>query len=188
MPPVTASPKDEPGKNIWKIQAIGDEGTPYEDFYKAIQHGCCGIENTITYYSLRSGKKVYSSSTDYENALLKIEVPNASKRYVAFSTISQWSGTSVGQIQFGDGENIRQKVTIKQTLDNRPPELALRIAGEPDSQYAQLWSSNGDHSSKAVSGVTVVLRFDSSEVLIPIENDRLAVHKAKVPEGYTVGD
>jgi hypothetical protein len=185
----TASRKDEPGKNLWKLQAAGDEGAPISDFYKVIQHGCCGDENTMTYFSLRSGKKVYFSSSDDENALLTIEVPNTpTKRYVAFSMSNPKAGTPAGRLQFGDDENVRQVVTVQQPIRNRPPELVLRIAGKPDSQYVQLWSGNGDRSSKAVSGVTVVLKFDAAEVLIPLENDRLAVQKAKTPKGYTVNE
>jgi hypothetical protein len=186
---VTASSKNEPNKELWKIQSTGDEGNPWYDFYKVIQHGCCGAENTMTYFSLRSGKKVYSASSDDENALLKIEVPNThTKRYVAFSYFYSKSGTPVGRLQFGDGEFVQQMVAIKQPSYDRPPDVSLRMTGKPDSQYAQLWSGNGDRSSKAVSGVTVVLKFDSAEILIPIENDRLVVQKAKTPKGYTINE
>jgi len=178
---VTAWRKDAPTVVMWKLKAAGDEGKPTDAFYEITQFGCCGGWDDKTYFALRTGQNVYNSA---ENGLLKIEVPNTqTKRYVAYTYPA--SRKAIGLLQFGDAEKLLQKVTIGEPQVEQPPTIALRLSGQPDSQSVTLWSHKGDKSAKAVSGVSVVLTYDSREVVVPIENDRFAVQSAKAPKGYT---
>lgn len=184
---VIAWPKDKPDKVLWNLKAAGSEGRPLDDFYEITWFGCCGDWNEKSYFSLRTGKKVFSSSTDDENALLEVQVPNTrTKRYITYRYLT---AEKLGQVQFGDSETVRQTVTIKESAVGRPPSLSLRVAGKPDSKSVSLWAHDADKSSGAVSGVSVVLGFESGErqveVVLPIENDRIAVQKARLPKGFS---
>lgn len=152
------------------------------------QFGTSAGPDDRIYYSLRSGKKVYLSTSDEKDDLPKIEVPNTRiSRYIAYGYPRP--ANQRGLLQFGDKESVHQKITIHEPVIGRPPIVALRIAGKEDSQFAELWQHDGDTSSRAVSGVSVVLRFeDEGEIVIPVENDRLVIGKARLPKGFTLGE
>jgi hypothetical protein len=188
---VVAWRKDTPGTTLWTLKAAGSEGKPLNDFYEVTWFGCCGGWNEKSYFSLRTGKKVFSSSTDDENALLEIDVPNTrTKRYLTYKYVN--SGKQIGQLQFGDSEAVFQTVSIKEPSKGRPPTITLRVAGKPDSTSISLWPNDGDKSGKAVSGVSVVLVYEvgdrHEEVVIPIENDRMSLQKARLPKGYELAN
>ncbi len=90
MVSVIAWPKDNPGKALWTLKAAGSEGKPLDEFYEVTWFGCCGDWNEKSYFSLRTGKKVFSSSTDEENALLEIDVPK--ETLIKFSGFHSYSG------------------------------------------------------------------------------------------------
>ena len=182
---VLAWRRDKPEVILWKAKLHADVGKAHEDFYETTLYGCCGDPDRKTYLSLASGNSIFESC-EYEP--LKVEIPNTrTERYITYSCTTGGNNARdphFGRLQYSDGSRVLETVTIREPSFHQPPETSLRTPKQADSKAIQLWAHNGDQSGKGASGFSVVLRFEEGELVIPVENDRLDIHKAVLPSGF----
>lgn len=182
-----------PQNKLWTIEQSGDAGEVADRFYKVTKYGCCANISTDVYFSLGSGKKLYTTNT----GLFEIVVPSTSvtlARYVAFHspdaivppTEPQSAGTQAGVIQYGSETSVLQKVILRFKGDIGPPRVRMLYKEKlVESQPLMLSGADKKNDKTSLSDFSVVLLFhDLRKVIIPVKNDQLLISAATVPQGY----
>jgi len=204
---VTARPAARPGAAaVWTIRHAGDEGGVWygddlggEVMYRVTQYGCCGAENLDTWYSLRTGHRLFGA----DHPLLYIEVEHVATGYLALHSAMAADGgpggetdrTQVARISFGGPGRVMQDVVIRgPSNDFSVPRFEL-VARGPGGRVKRGRRLNINDEIGA--GWTVMVALDveavgaenpppKAEILIPLENGRLAVDKARVPAPFRI--
>jgi hypothetical protein len=204
---VTARPAARPAAApVWTIRHAGDEGEVWygedlggEEMYRITQYGCCGAENLATYYSLRTGHRLFAA----DHPLLYIEVERVATGYVALHGAMAADGgpggetdrAQVARISFGGPGRVMQDVVIRgPSNDFYVPRFEL-VARGPAGQVKRGRRLNINDEIRA--GWTVLIALDvegmgaenpppKAEILIPLENGRMAVDKARVPAPFRI--
>lgn len=205
---VTARPAARPSAAAaWTIRHAGDEGGVWfgedlggEEMYRIVQHGCCGAENLGTYYSLRTGHRLFGA----DHPLLYIDVARVATGYLALHSAMAADGgpggdtdrTQVARISFGGPGRVMQDVVIRgPSNDFHVPRFEL-VARGPGGQVKRGRRLNIDSGIAAGWTVNVAVEIEgmgtanpppTAEILIPLENGRMAVEKARVPAPFRVG-
>lgn len=191
----------KPTQKAWTIKAEANVAEAAEPFYRATKYGCCAALNTMTWYNLFTGQKVFTST----NNLVKISVPNtggdALDRFVAFHSNMAASETPemktgkddvLGVLQYGTNKRVTHRIVLrtsdKETFDLGPPDVG--VTHQKDTQFAQdavqrevpLWAYDGKKSTTSLSDFTVILKWeDNVQITIPFKNDAPVLSEAKVP-------
>ncbi|HEU4560170.1 MAG TPA: hypothetical protein VFS20_20130 [Longimicrobium sp.] len=203
---VAARPAQRPAVPVWRIRQAGDEGGMWwgedlggEVMYRVVQHGCCGAENLSTFYSLRTGHRLFSA----DRPLLYIEVERIGTGYLALHSAMAAGGgpggendrTQVARISFGGPGRVMQDVVIRGPSNEwYVPRFEL-VARGPGGRVKRGRLLNINDEIGAGWSVVVAVELESmgtedpppkAEILIPLENGRLAIHNARVPAGFRV--
>lgn len=204
---VTARPADHPSAApAWTIRHAGDEGGVWygedlggEEMYRIVQYGCCGAENLATYYSLRTGHRLFAA----DHPLLYIEVERVATGYVALHGAMAADGgpggevdrTQVARISFGGPGRVMQDVVIRgPSNDFYVPRFEL-VARGPGGQVKRGRRLNINDEIRADWAVTIAVEIapvsgesppPNAEILIPLENGRMAVDRARVPAPFRI--
>lgn len=108
---------------LYRITGRGVSGSAMGNLYRMMSRGCCGSEDLGTYFSLLTGRALFSSNL----TPVRIELANTSQvRYLAFhDTFSalhpveaERDSTVIGVLQYGD--------------DRRPARRLLVLADRPE--------------------------------------------------------
>lgn len=181
---------DKPDSVAWKVHGDGEEGTYLGEFYATTKYGSGGGWNTVTYFSLPDGGRVYTSSQDEGRAFIpvEIEVPNAgTHRYV---TVHEGkTDKSPWVLEYGDAHNVMSRILIRVPQFTGPPAIALRGKKSPDPnnrnlRHFRLWDTEKIALPASVSGISIVLNFQPELVVIPVENDAPDLTRATVAKGF----
>lgn len=189
---------------VWSIRQAGDEGGVWwgedlggEAMYRVVRYGCCGAETLSTFYSLRTGHKLFSA----DHPLLYIEVERVATGYLALHSAMAADGgpggetdrTQVARISFGGPGRVMQDVLIRGPSNEwYAPRFEL-VARGPGGRVKRGRLLNINDEIGAGWSVVVAVGLESmgtanppprAEILIPLENGRLAIHDARVPAGF----
>ncbi|HET7232000.1 MAG TPA: hypothetical protein VFJ16_18485 [Longimicrobium sp.] len=204
---VSARPAARPAAApVWAIRHAGDEGGVWfgddlggEEMYRIVQYGCCGAESLSTYYSLRTGHRLFAA----DHPLLYIEVERVATGYLALHGAMAADGgpggdadkTQVARISFGGPGRVMQDVVIRGPNNEfYVPRFEL-VARGPGGQVKRGNRLNIDSGIGAGWTVNVAVEIapvsgerppPNAEVLIPLENGRMAVEKARVPAPFRI--
>ena len=205
---VVARPAERPNAApVWRIRQPGDEGGTWwgeelggEEMYRVVRHGCCGAENLSTFYSLRTGRRLFSA----DRPLLYIEVERVGTGYLALHSAMAADGgpggeadrTQVARISFGGPGRVMQDMVIRgPSNDFCVPRFEL-VARGPGGRVKRGRLLNINDEIGAGWSVVVAVELENmsgtgnpppkAEILIPLENGRLAPEKARVPAGWRV--
>ncbi|HEX9940088.1 MAG TPA: hypothetical protein VGB15_23330 [Longimicrobium sp.] len=204
---VAARPAERPTATpVWRIRAPGDEGGVWhdgdlggEEMYRVVRYGCCGAQNLSTFYSLRTGHRLFAA----DRPLLYIEVERIGTGYLALHSGMAADGgpggerdrTQVARISFGGPGRVMQDVVIRgPSHEFYVPRFEL-VARGPGGRIKR--GNRLDINDEIGAGWTVVVAVGlegmgaadpppRAEILIPLENGRLAPEKARVPAGWRV--
>lgn len=184
-----------PQNKLWTIEQSGDAGEVADRFYRVTKYGCCASIATDVYFSLLSGRKLYTTNT----GLFEIVVPNTSidmTRYVAFHAPDailppdepQSAESQAGVIQYGSEKSVLQKVILRHKGDIGSPRVQMLYKEKlVESEPLMLWGADKKPDKTSLSDFSVVLLFyDLRKVIIPVKNDQLLLSAAIVPQGYVL--
>ncbi|HYH80278.1 MAG TPA: hypothetical protein VEX86_10785 [Longimicrobium sp.] len=203
---VVARPAERPAaRPAWTIRQAGDEGGPWygeelggEEMYRVLRYGCCGAENLSTYYSLRTGHRLFSA----DKPLLYIEVRGIASGYAALHGANAADGgpgggtdrTQVAIVSFGGPGRVLQHLLIRGPSNEFAASRFELVARGPAGQVKRGRRLDINDELGAGWSVTVALELQAMsgsgparEILIPLENGRLAVEKARVPAPFRIG-
>lgn len=204
---VTARPAARPtAAAVWTVRHAGDEGGVWygddlggEEMYRITQYGCCGAESLGTYYSLRTGHRLFGA----DHPLLYIDVERVATGYLALHSAMAADGgpggeadrTQVARISFGGPGRVMQDLVIRgPSNDFYVPRFEL-VARGPAGQVKRGRHLGIDDEIRAGWTVNVAVEIEAmgtenpppkAEILIPLENGRLAVEKARVPAPFRI--
>jgi hypothetical protein len=201
---VVARPAMRPGAApAWTIRQRGEIGAvaddyPGEPLYRITEYGCCGSENLDTYYSLVTGRALFTA----DNPLLFIDAEPFGTGLVAIH-----DGAAAGSIP-GATENDRTLIALIAFGNTRTPGQHVQLRGPsgdfsvfrqelvargPNGQVKRGSTLGINDELTAAWSVSVVLELESitsadttARIEIPIEGGRLAPAKARVPAGFRV--
>jgi len=202
---VVARPAERPAAAaVWTVRQAGDEGGVWygddlggEEMYRVVRYGCCGAENLSTYYSLRTGHRLFSA----DQPLLYIDVRGFASGYVALHSAMAADGgpggeadrTQVAVVSFGGPGRVLQHVVIRGPSNEFSAAKFELVARGPGGQVKRGRRLNIDSEIRAGWTVMVALQLAGisentarGEILIPLENGRLAPEKARVPAPFQI--
>jgi hypothetical protein len=202
---VIARPAERPAAAaMWTVRQAGDEGGVWygddlggEEMYRVVRFGCCGAENLSTYYSLRTGHRLFSA----DQPLLYVDVRGFATGYVALHSAMAADGgpggeadrTQVAVVSFGGPGRVLQHVVIRGPSNEFSAARFELVARGPGGQVKRSRRLNID--SEIGTGWTVAAALQlagmsenaiTREILIPIESGRLAPEKARVPAPFRI--
>lgn len=185
-----------PSKPIWTISHEGDVGTIEEPFYKVTRYGCCAALNTDIYFNLRTGRKVFYSTTE----MAKVHVPNTGEAFNRFFSFRSLSGSIplpefekdhrvVGVIEYGSETEVLSRVVVRLKTgeaNDLNAQLRLTYQGKPvKERILDLWHADGKKEKASLSKFSIVLDLDENEIItIPMANDLPDLAHATVPAKY----
>ncbi|HKP74582.1 MAG TPA: hypothetical protein VJT67_03520, partial [Longimicrobiaceae bacterium] len=200
---VVARPARNPAAQpLWTIRRRGEAGGvadefPGEPMYRLTEYGCCGSENLDTYYSLATGRRLFTA----DHPLLFIDAAPFGTGLVAVHDVfasdpppgAANERTLIAAVSFGGTREPGQRVLLRgPTSDYRVFAMEL-VARGPNGQVKRGQNLGINDELTAAWSVAVVLELEAvtgeggtARVEIPIENGRLAVAKARVPAGFRV--
>lgn len=202
---VTARPAERPAAAaVWTVRQAGDEGGVWygddlggEEMYRVLRYGCCGAENLSTYYSLRTGHRLFSA----DQPLLYIDVRGFASGYVALHSAMAADGgpggetdrTQVAVVSFGGPGRVLQHAVIRGPSNQFSAARFELVARSPGGQVKR--GRRLDINSEIRAGWTVMVALQLAgmsenavqrEILIPLEGGRLAPEKARVPAPFRI--
>jgi hypothetical protein len=164
------------GRALWTIDQAGDgAGFEANDLYWVNLPACCATLPTRRYFSLRTGRPLFSATSGVQ------QLAGEPFRRVAFLSASgaaqlpafRGARDVIGALQLVEGETVRQTLLFRSTdplLEMESPEVGVAI--------------------RAVRGRaenTVWVRFsDGREARIPVDARGFALAQAQLPAGVTV--
>ena len=196
-------------KRLWRFEGQGQYGEVQGDLYKISNLGCCDAPSTYTYFSLRDGRKLYSSHIS--NDLLEILLPSRYypkygtadmiDRYVSYREDASYDSKGnanglVGVLQFGSASNIIREVEIRTDLKEfvSLPEGMTIFYNNKRYSYSggrpiEPWRIPGavDKNSPTPADFVVSLLFtDGTELKLPIQNDEINLKNVEAPDRFTI--
>ena len=174
----------------FRIVGRGVEGTPIGNLYRMVSHGCCGSRDLATYFSLITGKTLFTSSVPPRAIELS---PSKLVRYFGFH--DSYSATSpvesradsaiVGVLEYGNDRAPAKRILVTGLAPDglAAATLVLTRDGQPveDSSIVLMGSEFSG------IGVRVELVSPSSNrtewLEIPVENDLLRIDRARTSPG-----
>jgi len=161
----------------WTLQARGNEGDVRDRFYRAIEWGCCDVQDVYSYYDILDGKKLYVTNSD----LLEVwfgEGP-LNCRYIGFWYSGLDKKSQYPQLQYGTDKEVLQRFSLVSPAGYyEAPQVFLSVGKELDKSLNLI----GEPRS-----FSIVLKYpDGKQVLIPVESDAIRPEKAKLPKGFTL--
>lgn len=204
---VTARPAARPSSRpVWTIRQAGNDGGVWwgddmggEEMYRVVRYGCCGAENLSTYYSLRTGHRLFSA----DQPLLYIEVTNVGTGYLALHTPMAADGgpggesdrTQVAVLSFGGPGRVMQNLLVRGTSNEYSVsrfELVARGPGgrvkrgrwlDINAEIGAGWSVAAELTLEGMGESTANTKAD---IQVPIENGRLVPEKARIPAPFRI--
>jgi hypothetical protein len=201
---VVARPAARPGaRPAWTIRHRGSVGGVMDEFtgeatYRITEYGCCGSENVDSYFSLATGRLLFTA----DHPLLFIDAEPFGTGMVAVHDVQAASPlpgaadddrTLLAILAFGRAVGAAQRVALRGPSTNfyiAKLELAAR-GPSGERKHAQTLGINDELTPRWT--VAVVLELEglsdglaAGRVEIPIENGRLAVEKARVPPSFRI--
>jgi hypothetical protein len=160
----------------WTINATANEGSVQNRFYRTSVWGCCDAPDSYTYYSLISGKRLYSSFTDLKE-VTSVKDGHSKIIYIAVGAESPENNCSRARLQLGTDRDILQTFTIvAPRVCDSIPELSL-AGKDPSVNYLVL--------DGAAPTFSVTLDYGDGAVLqIPIRNGSIRPELATLPDGF----
>lgn len=201
---VVARPAMRPGAApLWTIRQRGEIGAVADDFpgeplYRVTEYGCCASENLDTYYSLITGRALFTA----DNPLLFIDAEPFGTGLVAIHDgaaagpipgAAENDPTLVALITFGNTRSPGQQVHLRGPSPDFSVFRQELVARGPDGQEKRGATLGINDELTPAWSVWVVMELESLtsadttvRVEIPIEAGRLALAKARVPAGFRV--
>jgi hypothetical protein len=200
---VVARPARHPeARPAWIIRRRGEAGGvadefPGEDMYRITEYGCCGSENLDSYYSLATGRAVFTA----DHPLLYVEAPPFGTGYVAVHDVdaadappgAEGDRTLIAMVAFGGTSAALQRVALRgPTSEYRVTKVEWVARGPAGEQkHAQELGINDELTARWSVAVAIELEGVSDaraagRVEIPLENGRLTAEKARVPAPFRV--
>jgi hypothetical protein len=160
----------------WTINAIANEGSVQNRFYRTSLWGCCGAPNAYTYFSLISGKRLYSSFADLKQ-VSSVKDGHSNTIYIAVGSESPEDNCSRARLQLGTDRDILQAFTIvAPRVCDDIPELSLAGSDPSVNELVQ---------EGAAANFSVALDYGNGVALqIPIRDGSIRPDLAKLPEGF----
>ncbi|MEO8451777.1 MAG: hypothetical protein ABI647_18445 [Gemmatimonadota bacterium] len=174
----------------FRIVGRGVEGVPIGNLYRMVAHSCCGSGDLGTYFSLVTGRTLFTSSVTPRSVSLS---SSNRERYFAFHDTYSASNpiearrdpTLVGVLHYGDDRVAAQRVLVLGAAPGPLAATSLRVMqnGQPvDDSVAVLAGSEFSGI-----GVRVELASPTSNrrewLEIPVEHDTLRVEQARTSPG-----
>ncbi len=169
-------------------------------FYQVTRYGCCGARDSVSTWSLVSGRRLFSAT----GPIASFDVPNSDgiRRLVAvhaaYSTddarvFGERRGAAAIVTYASPTEPLRRilvRVQAPATLDGviGDPKAMLLLDGslEPVTSTT-LWRSDGRREREAIAGLSVVVEFTpGNAVNIPVVGDDLDLAHATVPARFAL--
>jgi hypothetical protein len=182
---------------VWSFTVPDDEGRLSREWslFEGIKYGCCGGEDVHDYFSLKTGKRAGTGTSDHPAAAL-LSIPNTAVwRLVAYQSDNAQRRPDMkpeiqnflGVLTLGSVEGVQHRVAVLAAgVEAWTPRLTLRLAGHAeDSTNLDLWAADGKPAPSGIRGCWVRLVFeDTKEALVPITGDDFDLTQAKLPAGY----
>ncbi len=179
---------------LWVIRDRADRGEEWGDFYRTTKYGCCGAEQLHRVFNLRTGRYIFSFTT--EPAF--IDVPNTTiKRNISYVSANAASDDKnpvpsggIGVLTLSSNDS-RIDCILLESEDGElawSPKLSLIDKKEvKGASRLSLWHSNRENKAEAVRGFSVKLFFyDGMEAIIPVSGDRFDIQKASLPKAIKI--
>jgi len=202
---VTARPAERPAaRAAWTVRQPGDEGGVWqgddlggEEMYRIVRYGCCGAQSLATYYSLRTGHRLFSA----DHPLLYVDVARVATGYLAVHSAMAADGgpggetdrTQVAVVSFGGPGRVLQHLRVDGPSHEFYATRFELVARGPNGQGKHGRKLDINDEIGAGWSTAVVLGLESmsasgtptrGEITIPLEGGRLAPEKARVPAPF----
>jgi hypothetical protein len=192
---VTAwNPDDPASEPLYRITGRGVTGAPVGTLYRMVSRSCCGSRALSTYYSLLSGRVLFSAS----GPALRLDDPSTGEhRFLAFhDTYSAHAppeaardSALIGVLQVGTDREAAARVAITSTRPGpfAAAEFAFTRRGRP---LADSVLTVGPAGARDQLGVRIRLTTPAPghEVVLdlPLHGLGVAVERARLPKGISL--
>lgn len=180
---------------LWAIKAGADAGGRWGDFYRTINYGCCGAEDSYNVFDIRTGKHAFSYTAepvfvDIPNTPIKREISYISSNAASDFSYAKDYPRGVGVLTISSQDSIIDQV-IFESDDGElawSPKLSLTDEKEPKGvSRLSLWHSNGKGGSDNVKAFSVKLvYYEGMEIIVPVNGDRFDIQKIVLPKAVSV--
>jgi len=175
---------------LFRIVGRGVTGAPVGNLYRMVAYSCCGSQELATYFSLLTGRLLFSSSLPPRQLVLPAR---GIQRFAAFHDSYsaaqppevERDSSVVGVLQWGDDRTAAQRFVLRaeQPQPIAVTEIVFLARGEPATEsLLTLTDQSGPVSLRVrwiVPGSTQSYTID-----IPIDQAELAPRRARVPAGF----
>lgn len=184
---------------LWTINDCADSGYQAGDFYWTTKYGMNGAENLLRAYSARTGKYMFSATT--EPASVEINIPkDIINRHISYlSKIATDSEcrkndlpkSSIGALTLSDDDKQIDRLLIEtddQKLSESPSISLVDPKQAEGVSELSIWGP-AEFSSKSdvVKGFSVKVFFrEGVEAIIPVTNDKFDIQKASLPKSVKI--
>lgn len=200
---VVARPARNPAaRPAWTIRRRGEAGgvadeSPGEPMYRVTEYGCCGSENLDTYYSLATGRALFTA----DHPLLYIDADPFGSGLVAVHDAmaagalpgGENDRTLIAGITFGGTEAPGQRVLLRGPSADYNVFKLEWVARGPNGQVKRGQNLGINDELTAAWTVSVALELEAMSgdggtvrVEIPLDHGRLVPARARVPAGFRV--
>lgn len=186
--------KEKYDTKLWVINVSADAGGKWYDFYRTVKYGCCGAEDSYDAFDFKTGKHVFSYTSDP----VFVNIPNTPiKRDISYISSNAFSGFKYSD-QYPRGVGVltisTDGIVIDQVIfesDDRElawsPKLSLTDAKEPKGvSRLTLWNADGKAKAELVKAFSVKLLFYGTEIIVPVNGDRFDTQKVVTPKSITI--
>jgi hypothetical protein len=174
----------------FRIVGRGVEGVPIGNLYRMVSHSCCGSGDLATYFSLLSGRTLFTSSVPPRRVELR---PSNRVRYFAFHDTFSASNpvearkdpNLVGVLQYSDDRAPAKRVLVLGAHAEGLAVATLRLIlnAQPVEDSVLVLTGSGFSGI----GVRVELASPSSDrrawLEVPLERDTLRIERAQTSPG-----
>ena len=165
----------------WRLEESGDDGQAnaiFPTFYKVSKFGCCDSHSVYSYFSMRSGRKIYRSTVDLSEVQIS-DAGAAASRYIAYDDSSADQDIT---LQYGSDERVFQTLRVHVPMRTRPPALQTRYGS--DLGKTPLVKEG---ASTSFSAFTILLRYqDGLQLQLPVERDKIRIDLAVLPASFRI--
>lgn len=199
---VAARPAAHPeARPRWVIRRRGDTGAVVDSFpgrslYRVTEYGCCGSEDLDAYYSLVTGRELFTA----DHPLLFVDVKPFGTGFVAVHDVeaagspgAESDRTLVAVVAFGaPGATVQRAAVRAASTEYRVTRLEL-VARDPAGHLKRGPSLDLNSEIDARWSVAVSIDFEgvadgrpAGRVAIPIANGRMVVERATATAPFRV--
>lgn len=180
-------------KKGWQLSTPANSSKIKSNMYLLTNSGCCTEEDVTSYYNIKTGKKVFSTSANHFSIGITADVDtNRFIGYWSTENVSieppKKSKNMVGLITFNSSEKNLEEIQVFFTgkfdfMQNAAPKIYAYYKGkERKDEHIEIYEN--DLKKLQPQDFILIIDFNGKKIEIPVKNDKLDLISAKKPDGF----